>query len=83
MTYEELLQALNEVIDDQTALALYEEFSEHLHGCNPCQLVVDNIRNTIHLYKAGEPYEMPAAFQHRFREALKAKWRAKFPQSAG
>lgn len=82
MTYEELLRALNAVIDDESALALYTEFAEHLAGCNPCHLVVDNIRKTIRLYKAGEPYPMPEAFQDRFRAALRAKWKAKFPDAA-
>jgi hypothetical protein len=82
MTCEELLRALNEVIDDQSALALYAEFADHLAGCNPCQLVVDNVRKTIQLYKSGEPYQMPVEFQHRFREALRAKWNAKFPHAA-
>ena len=78
MTCEELLQALNEVIDDESALSIYEEFAEHLAGCNPCQLVVDNIRKTIQLYQASKRYEMPAAFQTRFREALRKKWASKF-----
>lgn len=82
MTYEELLRALNAVIDDESALALYTEFAEHLAGCNPCHLVVDNVRKTIRLYKAGEPYPMPEAFQDRFRAALRAKWKAKFPDAA-
>ncbi len=81
MTCEELLLALNEVIDDQSALAIYHDFADHLVGCNPCQLVVDNIRKTIHLYKAGEPYPMPAGFQERFKDALRAKWKAKFPHA--
>jgi hypothetical protein len=81
MTCDELLAALNEVIDDESALALYAEFADHLVGCNPCQLVVDNIRKTIRLFKAGEPYPMPDAFGDKFREALRAKWKAKFPDA--
>ncbi len=81
MSCEELLRALNEVIDDASALALYTEFADHLSGCNPCQLVVDNVRKTIQLYKSGEPYPMPAGFQDRFRDALRAKWQARFPNS--
>jgi hypothetical protein len=81
MTCEELLKALNAVIDDESALALCTEFAEHFAGCNPCQIVVDNIRRTIQLYKDGEPYPMPPAFQERFRESLKMKWKQKFPQS--
>ena len=81
MNCEELLRALNEVIDDESAMALYNDFAVHLAGCNPCQLVVDNIRKTIVLYKSGVPYEIPSKFQDRFRDALLAKWKAKFPEA--
>jgi hypothetical protein len=47
-------------------------------GCNPCQVVVDNIRKTITLYKAGEPYPMPPEFHDRLRETLRARWKEKF-----
>jgi hypothetical protein len=82
MTCEELLQALNEVVDDRSALAIYTEFADHLAGCNPCRLVLDNTRKTIQLYRAGEPYPMPPEFQVRFRDALKSKWKAKFPDAS-
>jgi hypothetical protein len=81
MTCEELLQALNEVIDDQSALALYHDFADHLAGCNLCQLVVDNIRKTIQLYEAGELYPMPEGFQDRFRQALREQWKRTFPHA--
>lgn len=81
MSCEELLQALNEVIDDQSALAMYTEFADHLAGCNPCQVVIDNVRKTIQLYKAGDPYPMPMEFQDRYRDALRAKWKTKFPDA--
>lgn len=80
MTCEEMLKALNAVIDSDQALSLYEEFAGHLQGCNPCQVVVDNLRKTIQLYKDGEQYPMPESFQNRFRDVLKAKWQQKFPQ---
>lgn len=79
MTCEELLQALNQYIEEgDLALASCEDFARHLAGCNPCQVVVDNIRKTITLYKAGEPYPMPAEFQNRLRSALQEKWQEKF-----
>ena len=83
MTCEDLLAALNEVIDDASALDLYHEFAEHLTGCHPCQLVVDNIRKTIRLYKDGEPYPVPPACAARMRDALREKWKAVYPQSTG
>lgn len=81
MTCEELLQALNEYVDDATVLAIYRDFAGHLAGCTPCRLVVDNIRNTIQLYKAGEPYPMPPEFSDRLRQALRERWKAKFPDA--
>jgi hypothetical protein len=81
MTCEELLKALNDYVDDQTVLAVCREFAAHLAGCNPCQIVVDNIRNTIQLYKSGEPYPMPPEFSARLRLALQAKWQETFSKT--
>ena len=78
MTCEELLKALNDHVDGAKLTEVSEEFSEHLAGSNPCQVVVDNIRQTISLYKAGEPYEMPPAFQDRLQKNLKTRWEEKF-----
>jgi hypothetical protein len=78
MTCEELLKALNEYVDDEAALAVCREFAEHLAGCNPCQVVVDNIRHSIALYKAGEPYRMPPEFEARLRNSLQERWQQKF-----
>lgn len=81
MTCEELLKALNDYIDDESVLAICQDFAEHLVGCNPCQVVVDNIRKTIQLYKASEPYPMPSEFQAQFQQALREQWKKKFPQA--
>ncbi len=43
-----------------------------------CQVVVDNIRQTISLYRAGQPYEMPSAFEDRLQQTLKSRWEEKF-----
>lgn len=81
MTCEELLKALNAYVDSDQVTELCEEFAAHLAGCNPCQVVVDNIRQTITLYKAGQPYELPAAFHARLQEQLRARFEEKFRQS--
>ncbi|MGE0757054.1 MAG: anti-sigma factor [Pirellulaceae bacterium] len=78
MTCDELLKTLNEYVDDPTVLAICEEFAQHLAGCNPCQVVVDNIRQTIALYRAGQAYEVPAALESRLQDALRSRWQAKF-----
>ena len=78
MTCEELLKALNDYVDGVQLTEICEEFSQHLAGCNPCQVVVDNIRQTISLYQSGQPYEMPAGFQDRLLQNLKSRWEEKF-----
>ena len=50
MKCEELLALLNEYVDGSVDPAICETFEHHLKGCNPCQVVVDNIRQTITLY---------------------------------
>jgi anti-sigma factor RsiW len=61
MKCEELLKYLNEYVDGTVDPAVCEEFEKHLAGCNPCQVVVDNIRKTITLYIAGR---VPPAATH-------------------
>jgi hypothetical protein len=78
MTCEELLKALNDYVDGQELTEICEEFAQHLAGCNPCQVVVDNIRQTISLYRDGQPYQMPRAFRERLQKTLKSRWEEKF-----
>ena len=59
MKCDELLKTLNQYVDGSIDPSICEQFEEHLEGCNPCQVVVDNIRKTITLYRNGQPYEMP------------------------
>jgi hypothetical protein len=78
MTCEELLKALNDYVDGAQVAELCEEFAEHLAACNPCQVVVDNIRQTISLYRAGQPFAMPEDFQQGMQQKLKEHWQRKF-----
>lgn len=79
MKCDDLLKALNDYVDGRIDPAVCERFESHLAGCNPCQIVVDNIRQTITLYKAGEPYELPEEFRNELRLSLRDKWKKKFP----
>lgn len=83
MSCEEILRALNDYVDGDTLTAVCREFAAHLAGCNPCQIVVDNIRHTIRLFKDGEPYPVPPEFSDRLREALRRKWAERFPSAGG
>ncbi len=79
MKCEEVLDALNEYLDGETRSALCEALQEHLADCQSCRLVIDNIRQTITLYRAGETVPFPPGLHERLRAILRAQWAAKFP----
>jgi anti-sigma factor RsiW len=82
MKCEEMLKALNEYVDGSIDPGICKDFEAHLEGCNPCKIVIDNIRKTISLYKGDKPYELPAAFREHLHKALRERWKAKFPPKA-
>lgn len=84
MTCDELLQILNDYVDGTLDLSRWEcqQFAAHLQGCQPCQIVVDTIRGTIQLYRAGEPYPLPCEFAERLQRLLRQRWKARFPSAA-
>ncbi len=78
MKCEELLRAMNDYVDGNIDPTICEGLEKHLADCNPCQVVVDNIRKTITLYKAGQPYELPAELKRKLRAVLRDKWKSAF-----
>jgi predicted anti-sigma-YlaC factor YlaD len=79
MKCEELLAALNEYVDGERRSVLCQALQEHLADCNPCQVVIDNIRQTIALYRAGQLVPLPAELHEQLRGILRERWAAKFP----
>lgn len=79
MKCEELLKMLNEYVDGTVDPGICKEFEKHMAGCNPCQVVVDNIRQTITLYKNGAPYQMPISFRNKLHASLRECWKEKHP----
>ena len=75
MKCEEMLALLNEYVDGTIDPGICNEFEKHMAGCNPCQVVVDNIRKTITLYKEGQPYELPPEFRARLHDCLRRRWK--------
>jgi anti-sigma factor RsiW len=80
MKCEEMLAMLNEYVDGTIDPAICEEFEKHMAGCNPCQVVVDNIRQTITLYKNGQPVELPVKFREKLHATLRQQWKTTHPQ---
>ena len=77
MKCQELMSALNEYMDGETRSALCQVLQEHLAYCNPCRIVVDNIRQTITLYRVGEAMPMPADLHEKIRSIMQEHWAAK------
>lgn len=75
MKCEELLAALNAYVDGDVEPGICDAFQDHLHGCNPCQIVVDNVRQTIKFFRAEDPFELPAALQQRLDRLLRERWK--------
>ena len=78
MDCQDLLRQLNAYIDGDLDPAVCEGLEEHLAGCDPCQVVVDNIKGTVRLYKGSEPYPLPERFEKQLKARLRAKWRERF-----
>ncbi|MEI8315457.1 MAG: zf-HC2 domain-containing protein [Verrucomicrobiota bacterium] len=74
MNCDELLAMLNTYVDGPIDPGVCATFEKHLAGCNPCQVVVDNIRQTITLYKDGQPYTLPVEFRQKLHTALRQRF---------
>jgi len=81
MRCEEMLAALGDYVDGELDPTFCAAFEEHMAGCDPCVLVIDNLHNTIRAYSAGEPYELPTELHDRLHGLLREAWRRKFPNS--
>ena len=82
MRCEDLLALLGDYVDGELDPALCEVIREHIKKCSICELVVDNIRNTISLFNAGVPIEMPPELHDHLTNVLRDRWREKFSASA-
>lgn len=81
MKCQELLGALNEYVDGETHSVLCQALQEHLADCNPCRVVIDNIRQTITLYRAGEVMPLPAGLHEKICSIAHQRWAEKFPRA--
>jgi anti-sigma factor RsiW len=73
----ELLAVLNDYVDGGVNPSVCKALEGHLAQCNPCRVVVDNIRKTITLYRKDEPCELPLAFRDRLHAAIRDCRKAK------
>lgn len=75
MKCEDLLSQMNEYVDGSIDPSICEEFERHMADCNPCQVVVDNIRKTITLFRNGARVDLPVEFRSRLHAELRKRWK--------
>jgi len=83
MQCRELLALLGEYVDGELSREDYAIFEKHLCGCSPCEVVVDNVRHTITVYRCGQRVELPSGLQQQLRRVLRDRWEARFSAREG
>ena len=83
MQCKELLSTLNDYLDGETREALCQAIREHLAHCDACRIVVDDLRKTITLYRAGNESPLPAGLHDRLYSIMRERWAARFPSTEG
>lgn len=78
MQCDELMRALNDYVDGRIGSAVCRTLAKHLADCPACRLMVDNIRQTIVLYRRFEPVAMPEGSHERVRTVMRARWTGPF-----
>jgi hypothetical protein len=75
MKCAELLTAFNEYVEGTVDPGICEEFEALMSECNPCRVVLDNIRKTITVYREGRPHALPVECHQRLHAALRRRWK--------
>ena len=73
-TCNELLALINEYVDGTIDPGVCRDLEAHLAGCNPCRVVVDNVRKTIRLYRQDKPCPLPVNFRKHLHATLRKSW---------
>jgi hypothetical protein len=74
MQCDELLLGVNEYLDGETQSALCLALRVHLAGCKTCGVVIDNLRQTIRLYRAGRQVALPPGLHEKLSAIMRQRW---------
>lgn len=74
---KDLLKSLGDYIDGDLEPGLCAELESHMHDCVDCRLVVDSLKKTITVYRAGKPDPLPEKFSARLHKALQERWKTR------
>lgn len=69
-TCSHLLEHLSDYVDGAAADELCREIEQHMSGCENCRVVVDTLRQTVHLYHTLPTPELPEDTRQRLYKSL-------------
>jgi predicted anti-sigma-YlaC factor YlaD len=77
VTCTEFLEKLTDYFDGTVHEPLLAEIRTHMKKCSHCEVVVNTVEKTIHIYRSSDlyEYEMPDDLRDRLRSAIMDKCR--------
>ncbi len=78
---EDFISGLADFIDGEMPSELCDEIEKHIGQCNNCRIMVDTMRQTVHLCREGKQEKLPPAIEAKLTGLLKARWDKKFGHS--
>ena len=77
MNCEGVTREISNYIDGELDASVRVEIELHLHGCEHCTVVVNQVKKTVELFCDEEPVELPGDVRTRLYDALQKKLGAK------
>lgn len=66
----ELFQYLSEYIDSELDAATRMKIEEHIQSCEPCQVCLKTLKQTVNLCNHLEQYQVPELFSQKLKAAI-------------
>lgn len=82
MTCTEFLAQMTDYFDGQVEPELLSEIQSHLCECHHCEILVDTTRQTIHVYKNHQVYDLTDEVRERTVQRILAACTGRKPISA-
>ncbi len=69
---------LSDYLDGGVSPELCAEIEAHLGECRECRIMVDTLRQTVTLCRAGAEEPLPQALENKLKSLLRQRWEKKF-----
>ena len=65
MNCEHILERLCDDIAEDIDSEVCQEIKNHLETCEECRQQLNSVRNTVHLFRCLQEYDVPSSVHHR------------------